>query len=153
MFLFNDKANYMLYVCLLFFAFGVLFCFDCYMYICCRHFLGLIVSMCLPCTSNSDFIGVVCTDIKLSDLVEDTTYLQQGQNTYSFIIDGTGRTLIHPLLPDPRESNANEYDVDNIDNFETGGNVKEVIESMKLCVKRAPLSNRFVLEISSIIIG
>lgn len=108
------------------------------MYICCRHFLGLIVSMCLPCTSNSDFIGVVCTDIKLSDLVEDTTYLQQGQNTYSFIIDGTGRALIHPLLPDPRESNAHEYDVDNIDNFETGGNVKEVIESMKLCVKRAP---------------
>lgn len=97
------------------------------------------MSMCLPCTTNSDFIGVVCTDIKLKDLVEDTTYLQQGEDTYSFVIDGTGRTLIHPLLPDPRDSNANEYDVDNIDNFETGGNVKEVIESMKLCVKHAPL--------------
>uniref|UniRef100_K1RDU8 VWFA and cache domain-containing protein 1 n=1 Tax=Magallana gigas TaxID=29159 RepID=K1RDU8_MAGGI len=94
--------------------------------------IGLIVSMCLPCTSNSNFIGVVCTDIKLKDLVEDTTYLQQGEDTYSFVIDGTGRTLIHPLLPDPRDSNANEYDVDDIDNFETGGNVKEVIESMKL---------------------
>lgn len=96
------------------------------------------MSMCLPCTSNSNFIGVVCTDIKLKDLVEDTTYLQQGEDTYSFVIDGTGRTLIHPLLSDPRDSNANEYDVDNIDNFETGGNVKEVIESMKLCVKHAP---------------
>lgn len=54
---------------------------------------------------------------------------------YFFVIDGIGWILIYLLFLDLRDSNVNEYDVDNIDNFENGGNVKEVIEFMKLCVK------------------
>lgn len=54
---------------------------------------------------------------------------------YFFVIDGIGWILIYLLFLDLRDSNVNEYDVDNIDNFEIGGNVKEVIEFMKLCVK------------------
>ncbi|XP_062581398.1 VWFA and cache domain-containing protein 1-like [Saccostrea cucullata] len=89
---------------------------------------GLILSACLTVTSASEFIGVVCTDIKLSELVIDTSYLQEGEITYSFIMDGFERTLVHPLLPDPRDNSAEEYDVSNIYNFETASDVRTVIE-------------------------
>ncbi|XP_061186991.1 VWFA and cache domain-containing protein 1-like [Saccostrea echinata] len=93
---------------------------------------GLIISACLTLMFGSEFIGVVCTDIKLSELVTDTSYLQEGEMTYSFIMDGFERTLVHPLLPDPRDNSAEEYEVNNIYNFETASDVRTVIESMKL---------------------
>lgn len=58
-------------------------------------------------------------------------YLKHGEFTYAFIIDGEERTLIHPLLPDPRDVIAQEQDINNIYNFETSGDVFQVIDSMK----------------------
>ncbi|XP_062591885.1 VWFA and cache domain-containing protein 1-like [Saccostrea cucullata] len=90
-----------------------------------------VVTGCLPIGNRGTFVGVACADILLSELVTEIIYLQQGEFSYVFIIDGAERTLIHPLLPDPRDVNATEYDVNNIFNFERSGDVHVVIDSMK----------------------
>ncbi|XP_048728643.2 VWFA and cache domain-containing protein 1-like [Ostrea edulis] len=90
-----------------------------------------VITGCLPAAYQGSFIGVVCADILLSELVSETLYLQQGENSYVFIIDGNERALIHPLLPDPRDVNASDYDINDIYNFETAGDVPDVINSMK----------------------
>lgn len=73
----------------------------------------------------------MCADILISKLVAEILYLKHGEYTYAFIIDGEERTLFHPFLPDPRDVNAQEQDINNIYNFETSGGVFEVIDSMK----------------------
>ncbi|XP_061177706.1 VWFA and cache domain-containing protein 1-like [Saccostrea echinata] len=90
-----------------------------------------VISGCLPIGHKGQFIGVVCADIRLSELVSEITYLQRGQHSYAFIIDGKERTLVHPLFPDPRDAYTKSYDVNNIYNFETSGDVEQVITSMK----------------------
>ncbi|XP_061178007.1 VWFA and cache domain-containing protein 1-like [Saccostrea echinata] len=90
-----------------------------------------VVTGCVPIVHRGAFVGVACADVLLSELVTEIIYLQQGEFSYVFIIDGEERTLIHPLLPDPRDVNATEYDVNNIFNFETSGDVHVVIDSMK----------------------
>lgn len=73
----------------------------------------------------------MCADILISELVAEILYLQQEEFSYGFIMDGEERTLVHPLLPDPRDVEAKEQDINNIYNFETSGDVSEVIDSMK----------------------
>ncbi|XP_062591913.1 VWFA and cache domain-containing protein 1-like [Saccostrea cucullata] len=90
-----------------------------------------VISGCLPIGHKGDFIGVVCADIRLSELVPEIIHLQHGEHSYAFIIDGKERTLVHPLFPDPRDANTQSYDVNNIFNFETAGDVDQVIISMK----------------------
>ncbi|XP_065940278.1 VWFA and cache domain-containing protein 1 [Magallana gigas] len=90
-----------------------------------------VITGCLPFALNGVFHGVVCADILISKLVAEILYLKHGEFTYAFIIDGEERTLVHPLLPDPRDVIAQEQDINNIYNFETSGDVSEVIDSMK----------------------
>ncbi|XP_065942394.1 VWFA and cache domain-containing protein 1 isoform X1 [Magallana gigas] len=90
-----------------------------------------IITGCLPIALNGAFSGVVCADILISELVAEILYLQQEEFSYGFIMDGEERTLVHPLLPDPRDVEAKEQDINNIYNFETSGDVSEVIDSMK----------------------
>uniref|UniRef100_A0A8W8N3R2 VWFA domain-containing protein n=1 Tax=Magallana gigas TaxID=29159 RepID=A0A8W8N3R2_MAGGI len=90
-----------------------------------------VITGCLPFAFNGVFHGVVCADILISKLVAEILYLKHGEFIYAFIIDGEGRTLVHPLLPDPRDVIAQEQDINNINNFETSGDVSEVIDSMK----------------------
>lgn len=59
------------------------------------------MSITLPCFHNGEFIGVTGTDISIEDLLSDITFFNQGQSTYAFMITNSGRTLIHPLLPEP----------------------------------------------------
>ena len=86
--------------------------------------------MCLPVYANSEFVGVVCTDFRLTELLTDVTYLQEGDFIYAFAIDSFGRTLIHPLLPQRRET-TNNPDVVAIENFERSSGVGDVLSSMK----------------------
>ncbi|XP_022331682.2 VWFA and cache domain-containing protein 1-like [Crassostrea virginica] len=94
-----------------------------------------IITGCLPIADNGRFDGVVCADVLLSELVAEILYLKQGEFSYAFVMDGEERTLVHPLLPDPRDVIAKEQDIINIFNFETSGDVHEVIESMKKGLK------------------
>lgn len=59
------------------------------------------MSITLPCFHNGEFIGLTGTDINIEDLLSDITFFNQGQSTYAFMITNSGRTLIHPLLPEP----------------------------------------------------
>lgn len=90
-----------------------------------------IITGCLPIASNGIFFGVVCADILLSELVAEILYLEEEEFSYAFIIDGEERTMVHPLLPDPRGVIVQEQDINNIYNFETSGDVSEAIDSMK----------------------
>lgn len=68
-------------------------------------FLGLLVSITLPCYHHGNFIGVTGTDINIEDLMPDITeYYKQGRTTYAFMVTKSGRTLIHPLLPAPADA-------------------------------------------------
>ena len=86
--------------------------------------------MCLPVNNGGQFVGVVCTDFRLNELLSEVTYLQEGDLIYAFAIDGYGRTLVHPLLPQRRERTDNP-EVVGIENFERAIGVDEVITSMK----------------------
>nr|XP_022331553.1 VWFA and cache domain-containing protein 1-like [Crassostrea virginica] len=90
-----------------------------------------IITGCLPIADNGRFDGVVCADVLLSELVAEILYLKQGEFSYAFVMDGEERTLVHPLIPDPRDVIAKEQDIINIYNFETSGDIHEVVESMK----------------------
>lgn len=92
--------------------------------------------------------GVVCADILLSELVADILYIKQEEFSYAFIIDGEERTLVHPLLPDPRDVEATDQDIINIYNFETAGDVSQVIDSMK---KKVYYSRYIPLKVSRIV--
>ncbi|CAH1780663.1 unnamed protein product, partial [Owenia fusiformis] len=63
--------------------------------------LGLVTSICLPVFYNANLKGVACVDITMEDLLADVIYFRTGEKSYAFIIDKTGRTMMHPLLPKP----------------------------------------------------
>ena len=56
---------------------------------------GLLTSLCLPVYNiDQSLFGVACSDLTVSNLLSDVSYLSQGENSYSIIIDGQGRTGI-----------------------------------------------------------
>ncbi|KAJ8321750.1 hypothetical protein KUTeg_000221 [Tegillarca granosa] len=91
--------------------------------------IGLLTSVCLPAYQNGEIIGVACIDMKLSDLQSDMNYTQDDITTYTFLIDGYGRTLIHPLLPQPRGITTDVVLVD-IHHFERSLDLK-IVNDMK----------------------
>lgn len=91
---------------------------------------GLLMSITLPCYDNKgNFIGVAGTDINIEDLLSDITFFNQGQTTYAFMISGTGRTLIHPLLPAPNDAYADPIFMD-VRTLEPDSEFNEVFYSM-----------------------
>lgn len=107
-----------------------------------------IIKGCLPFAINGAFSGVLCADILFSELVADILYIKQEEFSYACIIDGEERTLVHPLLPDPRDVEATDQDIINIYNFETAGDVSQVIDSMK---KKVYYSRYIPLKVSRIV--
>ena len=87
------------------------------------------MSITLPCYHKGEFIGVAGTDINMEDLLSDVTYFNQGQITYAFLISGSGRTLMHPLLPAPSEANEDPIFMD-IRTLEVDEEFGEVFNSM-----------------------
>ena len=92
---------------------------------------GHITAICLPVyTNHTTFAGVACIDT-VKDLTSSFTYFREGVNAYAFIVDDTGRTLVHPRLPEP----GTNYDatplVINIETLEPEANKAGVIEKIK----------------------
>ncbi|XP_063448509.1 VWFA and cache domain-containing protein 1-like [Mytilus trossulus] len=63
--------------------------------------IGLMTSMCRQVSITRGFNGVACTDVKISELLKDVEYFDEGNSSYAFMIDRNGHTIVHPLLPDP----------------------------------------------------
>ncbi|XP_065835890.1 VWFA and cache domain-containing protein 1-like isoform X3 [Oscarella lobularis] len=67
--------------------------------------LGLVLTISVPVYSTQNgkrgLAGVIGIDIALADLVSDITFFKRGELSYAFIIDSSGVTLTHPLLPVP----------------------------------------------------
>ncbi|CAG2209075.1 unnamed protein product [Mytilus edulis] len=94
--------------------------------------VGLITSLCRRVQVSSGLHGVMCTDVKISKLLTEIEYFSEDEFTYAFMIDGTGRTLMHPLLPNAAFVKSTEDPVlVDIGVFERGDAAKSVIESMK----------------------
>lgn len=93
----------------------------------------MITSICLPVykPGGGELVGVACSDATVSDIMSDISYFRQGELSYAFIIDGTGRTLIHPLLPLPDSVKDDPIYV-NIEHLERSSSATNVIESMKM---------------------
>ncbi len=91
----------------------------------------MITSACLPTygMNSDDLIGVVCVDIAISDLLSEVTYFHQGQMSYVFIVDGRGRTLVHPLLPTPFSISQDPIFV-HLTSLERNTQITSVLESM-----------------------
>ena len=59
----------------------------------------MVVSTCLPVHYEDELVGVTCIDLVLADLLGTIDSFVHGEHSYAFVIDATGRTLVHPLLP------------------------------------------------------
>ena len=100
-----------------------------YMY---EYVTGHITSICLPVYVNSvEFTGVTCVDVRIIDLTSSFTYFREGVNAYAFIVDDTGRTLVHPRLPEPgTDHDATPLRV-NIETLEPEANRAGIIDKIK----------------------
>ena len=96
------------------------------------HDTGHVTSICLPIFVNHvDFMGVACVDVTISDLTSSFTYFREGVNAYSFIIDDTGRTLVHPRLPEPGTEHDATPLLVNIETLEPEANRAGIIDRIK----------------------
>lgn len=92
--------------------------------------LGYVMSMCLPLQSAGKFLGVTCTDIKISDLLDDVINFRHGELSYAFLINLNGQVVFHPLLPKPLSLNQDVGLID-IESLERDTSAQQVIASMK----------------------
>ncbi|XP_071168504.1 VWFA and cache domain-containing protein 1-like [Mytilus edulis] len=94
--------------------------------------IGLITSLCRTVKVAAGFHGVMCTDVKISELLSEIEYFSEEEYSYGFMIDGTGRVVMHPLLPNAAFVNYNEDPVlVDIKVLERAPAAHNVIESMK----------------------
>ena len=94
---------------------------------------GIVISMCKPVYKEEKLLGVAAVDLRLADLLTEATYYNGGEYSYAFIIDRTGQTLVHPLLPKPSVSETGRASVD-MSALEQNNVVQHVIDSMKKLV-------------------
>ena len=67
--------------------------------------LGLVTTAAVQVLSSTTGkpLGVAGVDLSMDDLMADVNYLNLGDFSYGFLIDGKGRAMSHPLLPNPAE--------------------------------------------------
>ena len=67
----------------------------------------------------------------MEDITNEFEYLQRSDHTYIFIIDTSGRTILHPMLPIPgQDFRADPFFVD-IQFLEPNAGEAGIIDSMK----------------------
>lgn len=91
------------------------------------------MSLCLPVHYLQHLAGVTCVDISMDDLLSDVTYFQRGELSYAFMVDQSGRTLMHPLIRRPYDV-MNDLAFINIELLEHTREAKGVCQSMMRCV-------------------
>ncbi|XP_076812826.1 VWFA and cache domain-containing protein 1-like isoform X2 [Clavelina lepadiformis] len=92
--------------------------------------LGLIFTVGLPILRPDNALyAVTAVDISVADFFQNSLFFDSNGASYFFIIDGTGRVMSHPLLPQP----ADHSDVPNfvqIDQLERHNGFDEIMNSM-----------------------
>ena len=64
--------------------------------------VGMVTSACLPIVADGEFQGVTCMDIPIDTMFSPIIDFHLGRLSYAFLVDSSGRVLLHPLLPKPR---------------------------------------------------
>ena len=52
--------------------------------------IGVVISGTLPVTQAGEVLGVAVVDMTLTELLEESTFFQPSEYSYSFIIDRSG---------------------------------------------------------------
>ena len=66
----------------------------------------------------------------MSDLVADVTYFGPGKQSYAFMIDGSGLTMMHPMLKTPSKVHEDSFPI-NIKHVEPNVAGTGIFESMQ----------------------
>ncbi|XP_064108302.1 uncharacterized protein LOC135216728 isoform X3 [Macrobrachium nipponense] len=90
--------------------------------------MGYIMSICLPLTKGSDFLGVVCSDLNFVNL-EAKISVEGIKDAYVFMVNSFGYTLTHPLLPPPYRITKDLTYVD-IHKLEPAAQVESILDSI-----------------------
>ena len=89
--------------------------------------------MCLPVYKNSiletQFKGVVCQHVLLSAITTDVHFFGGGEYSYGFIMERSGKAIVHPLLPKPTMESYTYLDITNLE--PEADVVSDVINPMK----------------------
>ncbi len=94
---------------------------------------GVVTSACLPCYAGGKLIGVTCVDVVIGELLASATYFHKGELSYVSIIDSRGRTMTHPLLPQPYTITSDPIFVNLVD-LERGVGVDAMVTRMRRSV-------------------
>lgn len=62
---------------------------------------ALTMSISQACIHDGDLIGVVGVDLHMEDIAQDITYFNQEEDSYAFIINTDGYTIMHPSFSRP----------------------------------------------------
>ncbi|XP_052058299.1 VWFA and cache domain-containing protein 1-like isoform X2 [Mytilus californianus] len=109
--------------------------------------IGLITSLCRTVKVAAGFHGVICTDVKISELLTEIEYFSEEEYSYGFMIDGTGRVLMHPLLPNAAFVRSTEDPVlVDISVLERAPEAQSVIDSMKSGESGSKEFNKFFIK-------
>ena len=92
-------------------------------------------SVCIPVVTSSanasTLRGVACIDVTMDEVTNEFENLQRSDHTYIFIIDTSGRTILHPMLPIPdQDFRADPLFVD-IQYFEPQAHAAGILDLMK----------------------
>ena len=71
----------------------------------------------------------------MEDITDEFEYLQRSDHTYIFIIDTSGRTILHPMLPIPGQDFRSDPFFVNIQHLEPQANEAGILDSMKRLAK------------------
>lgn len=77
----------------------------------------------MACLHNKEPIGMSGVDLHMEDLVQDITYFNQADNSYAFMINEKGYTIMHPSFTRPIKTNLQPMHTDiwhfeNVPGFE-----------------------------------
>ena len=95
---------------------------------------GVVISVCKPVFHDQQLQGVAAIDLRLADLLSSVTFFYSAEYSYVFIIDKSGRTLLHPLLPNPSTSERTTRAIVDISTLEPKASREGVISEMKRSV-------------------
>nr|XP_039264048.1 VWFA and cache domain-containing protein 1-like isoform X1 [Styela clava] len=92
--------------------------------------MGMIVTAASSIVMGDRLVGVVGTDLSMREMMAEVTYFHAGgQASYAFVMDKTGRVLLHPHLPSP-SSVKDDPVLTEIGAFERTKEVKQFLESV-----------------------